>query len=156
MKTSDMSLIFSRQCEYALQAVLYISGKPQSQFVNINEISKKLDIPMPFLGKTLQRLVQHKILESMKGPRGGFKLRKNPKDITLFHIVDAIDGTDFLTSCVLGFPECSSKNPCPIHNQWGELRDRIYQMLTMKTIADLSKEISSSKQLLSKLSLQPL
>lgn len=150
-----MSLIFSRQCEYALQAVLYISGKPQHQFININEISKKLDIPMPFLGKTLQLLVLHKILESMKGPRGGFRLRKNPKDITLFHIVDAIDGTDFLTSCVLGFPECSSKNPCPIHNQWSELRDRIYQMLTMKTIADLSKEISSSKQLLSKLSLQP-
>ena len=148
-----MSLIFSRQCEYALQAVLYISALPDKRFTNINEISERLDIPMPFLGKTLQLLVQSRILTSQKGPKGGFKLAKNPEEIALFHIVDAIDGTDFLTSCVLGFPECSSKSPCPIHSEWGMLRDGVYQMLANRTIADISKEITGSKQLRAKLGL---
>ena len=148
-----MSLIFSRQCEYALQAVLYISAQEESKFTNIIEISERLDIPMPFLGKTLQLLVQHKVLQSLKGPRGGFKLAKPPDEIALFHVVDAIDGTDFLTSCVLGFPECSGKNPCPVHSDWGALRDRVYQMLATKTIADISKEITDSKQLRTKLRL---
>ncbi len=148
-----MSLIFSRQCEYALQAVLYISAQEESKFTNIIEISERLDIPMPFLGKTLQLLVQHKVLQSLKGPRGGFKLAKPPDEIALFHVVDAIDGTDFLTSCVLGFSECSSKNPCPVHSDWGALRDRVYQMLATKTIADISKEITDSKQLRTKLRL---
>jgi Rrf2 family protein len=148
-----MSLIFSRQCEYALQAVLYISAQEESKFTNIIEISERLDIPMPFLGKTLQLLVQHKVLQSLKGPRGGFKLAKPPDEIALFHVVDAIDGTDFLTSCVLGFSECSSKNPCPVHSDWGALRDRVYQMLASKTIADISKEITDSKQLRTKLRL---
>ena len=148
-----MSLIFSRQCEYALQAVLYMSALPDKRFTNINEISERLDIPMPFLGKTLQLLVQSRILTSQKGPKGGFKLAKNPEEIALFHIVDAIDGTDFLTSCVLGFPECSSKSPCPIHSEWGTLRDRVYQMLANRTIADISKEITDSEQLRAKLRL---
>jgi Rrf2 family iron-sulfur cluster assembly transcriptional regulator len=148
-----MSLIFSRQCEYALQAIIYIAAQPKAKFTNINEISNKLDIPMPFLGKTLQLLVQNKILSSQKGPKGGFKLAKSSKDITLFHVVDAIDGTDFLTSCVLGFPYCSSKEPCPMHSEWGNLRDKVYQMLVNKTIADISKEIADSKQLRAKLHL---
>ena len=148
-----MSLIFSRQCEYALQAIIYISMQPKAKFTNINEISNKLDIPMPFLGKTLQLLVRSKILSSQKGPKGGFKLAKHPKDISLFHVIDAIDGTDFLTSCVLGFPYCSSKNPCPMHSEWGNLRDRVYSMLMNKTISNISKEISDSKQLRAKLKL---
>lgn len=152
-----MSLIFSRQCEYALQAVLYMSAQSASgskeKFTNIVEISERLDIPMPFLGKTLQLLVQKGILGSQKGPKGGFRLIKPAGEIALFHVVDAIDGTDFMTSCVLGFPECSSRNPCPMHSEWGGLRDSVYRMLANKTIADISKEISDSRQLRTKLRL---
>lgn len=154
-----MSLIFSRQCEYALRAVLYMSAQSErmsgaeGKFTNIIEMSERLDIPMPFLGKTLQLLVQKGILQSQKGPRGGFKLAKAPDEIALFHVVDAIDGSDFLTSCVLGFPECSSKNPCPMHAEWATLRDQVYQMISNKTIADIGKEITDSKQLRTKLKL---
>ena len=130
-----------------------MSAQGENKFTNIIEMSERLEIPMPFLGKTLQLLVQHKVLQSQKGPRGGFKLAKSPNEIALFNVVDAIDGTDFLTSCVLGFPECSSKNPCPVHSEWGMLRDRLYQMLANKTIADISKEIAGSKQLRTKLRL---
>lgn len=125
----------------------------EGKFTNIIEMSERLGIPMPFLGKTLQILVQKRLLESLKGPRGGFRLAKNPDEIALFHIVDAIDGTDYMTSCVLGFPECSTKNPCPIHSEWGALRDRVYQMIANKTIAEISKDISESKQLRAKLGL---
>ena len=130
-----------------------MSAQGENKFTNIIEMSERLEIPMPFLGKTLQLLVQHKVLQSQKGPRGGFKLAKSPNEVALFNVVDAIDGTDFLTSCVLGFPECSSKNPCPVHSEWGMLRDRLYQMLANKTIADISKEIAGSKQLRTKLRL---
>lgn len=117
----------------------------EGEFTNIIEISDRLDIPMPFLGKTLQLLVQKNILESQKGPRGGFRLAKDPEEIALFNVVEAIDGTEFMTSCVLGFPECSSNNPCPMHSEWEKLRDSVYRMIAGKTIADISTEISDSK-----------
>lgn len=136
-----MSLIFSRKCEYALQSVLYLALKREGQWTSIREMSKKLGIPSHFLGKILQSLSYKKILASRKGPSGGFTLRMPPENITLFHIVEAVDGLSFMENCVMGFPECSSKNPCPIHERWAKLRDGLYQMLVSKNIEHLAREI---------------
>ena len=136
-----MSLIFSRQCEYALQAVLYIALKPQGEMSSIKEMTKKLDIPYHFLGKILQDLSRKGLLKSMKGPTGGFALGMPAKDMTLFHIVEAIDGVELTSKCVMGFPECSQKNPCAVHEQWAGLRDGIYKMLVNKHVAEMAKDM---------------
>ncbi|MBP1647146.1 MAG: putative transcriptional regulator [Bacteroidetes bacterium] len=134
-----MSLIFSRQCEYALQAVLYLALKPSGEMTPIKELAKALKIPYHFLGKILQDLTRKGLLSSHKGPTGGFALDMPSKEITLFHIVDAIDGADFTQTCVLGFPECSGKNPCSAHEKWSQLREGIYQMLVGRNIADMAR-----------------
>ncbi len=134
-----MSLIFSRQCDYALQAVLYLALKPAGEMTSIKELTKALKIPYHFLGKILQSLTRKGLLASHKGPTGGFMLDMPARDITLFHIIDAIDGADFTRTCVLGFPECSGKNPCAVHEKWGNLREGIYQMLVSKNIADMAR-----------------
>ncbi len=136
-----MSLIFSRQCEYALQAVMYIALKPQDQKTSIKEMTARLDIPFHFLAKILQDLTRKGLLTSMKGPSGGFSLGMAPKDITLFHIVEAVDGVDFTQTCVLGFAECSGKNPCAVHEKWAGLRDGIYDMLVSKNIGEMAREM---------------
>ena len=136
-----MSLIFSRQCEYALQAVLYLALQPRDKMTSIKELTKRIEIPYHFAGKILQNLTYKGLLKSMKGPTGGFALGMPAKDITLFHIVEAIDGVGFTRTCVLGFPECSGKKPCAVHDQWAELRDGVYNMLVSKSIDELSKEM---------------
>jgi Rrf2 family protein len=136
-----MSLFFSRQCEYALQAVLYIALKPQGKMSSIKEMTKKLDIPYHFLGKIMQDLSRKGLLTSLKGPTGGFALGMPAKDMTLFHIVEAIDGVEFTSECVMGFPECSGKNPCALHEQWAGLRDGIYKMLVNKHVAEMAKDM---------------
>ncbi len=137
-----MSLIFSRQCEYALQAVLYLALKAPGQMSSIRELAKKLDIPYHFLAKILQDLTRKKLLTSLKGPSGGFALGMPAREITLFHIINAVDGAEFTRSCVLGFAECSKKNPCAVHDKWGTLREGIYVMLVSKNIAQLAKEMN--------------
>jgi Rrf2 family protein len=137
-----VSLIFSRQCEYALQGVLYLALKPEGEMTSIKELTKKLGIPSHFLAKILQDLTRKGLLISLKGPTGGFALTMPAKDITLFHVVEAIDGADFTQSCVLGFPECSGKNPCAVHEKWAGIRDTIYSMLVSKNIAQLAKEMN--------------
>ena len=136
-----MSLIFSRRCEYALQAILFIALKPKDEMTSIKDLTKKLTIPYHFLGKILQDLTKKGIVKSLKGPTGGFALALPAKDITLFHIVEAIDGIGFTTACVLGFPECSSKNPCAVHEKWAGLRDGIYKMLIHKNVADMARNM---------------
>jgi len=142
-----MSVIFSRQCEYALQAVLFLALKPEGEMTSIKELTRKLEIPYHFLGKILQDLTRKELLKSLKGPTGGFALGMPPKDITLFHIVEAIDGAAFTRSCVLGFPECSGVNPCAVHDKWSTLRDGIYAMLVTRNIAQLAREMKKTEYL---------
>jgi Rrf2 family transcriptional regulator, iron-sulfur cluster assembly transcription factor len=142
-----MSVIFSRQCEYALQAVLYITSKESNGYTDIKEISEKLNIPPHFLAKILQNLSKSGLLKSQKGPSGGFALSTDPDDITLYQIVVAVDGDGFLTDCVLGLPVCDSDNPCPVHDRWRKLRENIYKMLAGKTVGQMSNEMQSYSSL---------
>ena len=136
-----MSILFSRQCEYALQAVMYLALKPEGERTSIKELTRKINIPYHFLAKILQDLTYKGLLMSQKGPTGGFALGKPAKDITLFQIVEAIDGTDVTSKCVLGFPECSGKNPCAVHEKWTGLRDEIHVMLVDKNITQMAREM---------------
>ena len=134
-----MSTIFSRQCEYAIQAVLYLALKPHEGKTSIKELTQQLEIPYHFVAKILQDLGRKGLLISLKGPSGGFALARRPEEITLLEIVDAIDGTGFLHDCVLGFPECSSKTPCPAHDRWAKVRESIGEMLIGQTVAQMAK-----------------
>lgn len=142
-----MSVIFSRQCEYALQAVIYLALKPGGEMTSIKELARKLDIPYHFLGKILQDLTYKGLLSSQKGPQGGFRLAMPAKDITLFHIIEAVDGVAFTNSCVLGFPECSGQNPCAVHEKWAGVRENIYSMLVNKNIAQVARDMRKPEYL---------
>jgi len=136
-----MSLIFSRQCEYALQAVVYIALKPPGEMTSIREMTGPLKIPYHYLAKILQDLVHKGFLSSLKGPAGGFSLGMPAKDITLLRIVEAIDGVDFTRICVMGFPECPGKNTCAVHDSWAVVRDGLYSMLTSRNVGQLAREM---------------
>lgn len=129
-----MTVIFSKKCEYGLQAVLYMAAREPGCVCPSDEIADKLQIPKEFISKILQSLTESGIVDSKKGKSGGFLLAKHPSKIRLIDIVTAIDGLDLFNSCVLGFPHCSPDQPCPVHDKWGELRTKAYNMLTDETI----------------------
>jgi len=132
-----MTVIFSKRCELALQAVLFLSTKDKNEAYNAGQIAEILKIPREFVSKVLQQLTKVGIISSKKGNSGGFFLAKNPQDIRLIHIVDAIDGLELFNRCVLGFPNCSNENPCPVHNEWGKLRYEALGMLTIHSLAEV-------------------
>ena len=132
-----MTVIFSKKCEYGLQAVLYLATKKNGNVIPVDEIAKKLNIPKEFVSKILQSLTESGIIYSKKGKSGGFALAKSPQKIRLIDIVTAIDGLDVFNSCVLGFPDCSVENPCPLHEKWGILRSDAYNMLNDETLEEL-------------------
>jgi Rrf2 family transcriptional regulator, iron-sulfur cluster assembly transcription factor len=135
-----MTVIFSKKCEYGLQAVLYLSTLGTGGMASADEISKKLDIPKEFVSKILQSLTAKKLVKSKKGNSGGFYLGKAAAKIKLIEIVEAIDGLALFNNCVLGFPDCSPGNPCPVHNKWGKLRNSAYKMLTSETLEQFRKK----------------
>ncbi len=132
-----MTVIFSKKCEYGMQAVLYLAAQEMGVLISADEFSKSLKIPREFISKILQSLKESGLIFSSKGKSGGFGLAKDPSRIKLIDIVSAIDGLGIFESCVIGFPECSPTHPCPVHETWGVLRTQTYDMLTQETVDKL-------------------
>ena len=131
-----MSAILSKACEYAIQSTLYI-GMHGDRRVGIKEIAEQLNIPVHFLAKILQSLSERGILASFRGTAGGYTLVAAPDQIRLLDIVAVIDGLDVFERCILGFPNCSSDHPCPVHDRWGVVRTTMHEMLSRESLADL-------------------
>ena len=136
-----MSILFSRQCEYALQAILYLALKPTKTNTSIKELTERLDLPYHFVAKILQALRRKGLLISSKGPSGGFSLGLPANEISLLRIVEAIDGAGLMQGCILGFPECTSDLPCSMHNDWAKIREQIYNTLATMHVGDVSAEM---------------
>jgi Rrf2 family protein len=135
-----MSILFSRRCEYAIQAVMYLSLNVDHAKMSIRELTKKLSIPHPFLAKILQDLTRKGLLESQKGVKGGFTLTRAPHEITLLQIIEAVDGDSFIHNCVLGFERCDENNPCALHDHWKVFRDTTVNMLASRSISQMAHD----------------
>lgn len=137
--------MFSRACEYAIQALLYLAGRPPGVYAPVREVAQQRSIPFHFLGKIVQQLTKRGLLISSKGPNGGIALASPANEVTLLQVVEAIDGLDVTTQCVIGLPTCLDANPCPLHIDWRKNRMQILQMLARKTLAQLVAESQSGQ-----------
>lgn len=133
--------MLSNTCKYAIRSIVYLSVYASStKKIGIKEVSEALDIPSPFLGKIMQTLARKKILNSIKGPHGGFSLGRPAADISIMDIVETIDGTDIFDICLVRTTHCSDEEPCGIHDKITALRKEMKETFINQTIDDLSTE----------------
>lgn len=131
-------MIFSKSCEYALRAILFVCMKSdENNKIGVSEIAKEINSPVSFTAKILQQLARKKIVLSLKGPNGGFYMDASVKPVSIYQIVEAIDGTDIFERCIIGLKNCSEKNPCPLHQYFKQHRMALKELFMSKTIQDL-------------------
>jgi len=133
--------MFSKACEYGIKATTYIALQSlDNRRVSLKSISGEIDSPIAFTAKILQILSRNCIIESSKGPAGGFQIDRNKMDeIKLSHIVSAIDGDAVYRGCGLGLPECNDNRPCPVHDQFVKIRNELKKMLERTSIYQLTE-----------------
>jgi len=141
--------MLSNSCRYGIRAVVYLASRyHENNNIGIKEISGDLNLPTPFLAKILQQLAKHKILNSVKGPNGGFSLLKKPETITMLDIVKIIDGEDLFKNCIIHDGSCTeikrNKKSCPVHDEYSKIREDIVSMFSEKTISELAKTAGGS------------
>jgi Rrf2 family iron-sulfur cluster assembly transcriptional regulator len=141
-------MIHSSACEYAIRAMTYVADFAPGTRLLARDISAHEHIPGPFLGKIFQTLVRSGLLKSTKGPGGGFSLAKDPATITLYDIYTAIDGNTYLEACAVGLARCSDEMPCPLHERWKPIRERIRQYLQSTSLADMADATRRKRVLL--------
>lgn len=132
--------MLSQTAEYALRAVLYLADNAGSTPVSVEVVAGALGLPRNYLAKTLHTLVKAGLLESSRGPRGGFQLAVPPDDLTLFAIVEPFDVLADGRSCLLGRTECDDRNPCPAHARWKSVSEDVAAFFRRTTVGDLVRE----------------
>jgi len=139
-------MLLSKSSKYGIRAVLYLASKcePGKRF-GAKVIARDLHLPEAFLGKIMQDLVRKKVIASIKGPNGGFYITPATLSLPVINIVEAIDGTESFHSCGMGLSECNDEKPCPIHNDYGPLRDGFFKILSDKTIGEFKKDIKEGR-----------
>ncbi|MEQ8337732.1 MAG: Rrf2 family transcriptional regulator [Cyclobacteriaceae bacterium] len=139
--------MFSKACEYALKIMIYLcTVQEEGKLAGLKDISNANGSPEAYTAKILQQLVKNGLLQSLRGPTGGFKVSDRP--ITLFEVVMAIDGESIVKDCVLGLKECSSARPCPVHDKFVAIRDHLKGVLTTTYLTDIKSGVIEGKRFL--------
>ncbi len=142
-------MMFSKACEYGIRAIVYIASETDdSRKVGIIEVCQHIGAPLHFTAKIMQTFTRKQIVNSQKGVNGGFYLDSSQRKKSLKEIVEAIDGGKIFTGCGLGLKECSEVKPCPIHDQFKEVRNRLNLMMQNTSIQELAEKLKSGQSVL--------
>lgn len=145
--------MLSNSCKYGIRALIYLASKPKDNGkTGIRQIAKDLDLPTPFLAKILQELTKKKILNSSKGPHGGFSLLKDPQKITLLEIVRTIDGENIFNNCIIHNSDCKcvdeSKYACPLHDYYSNVRSDLLDLFNNTNLRDLVRKTAGTENII--------
>ena len=136
--------MFSKTCEYAIRSLILIAHRSKNGHkTGIKEIAEAIDAPQPFTAKILHDLSKKGLVQSLKGPAGGFYLEKHSLQNSLADIVLAVDGAKLFSGCGLGLTYCSEKNPCPIHDEFKKVRKDIFEMLQNAKLGELQEQLEN-------------
>lgn len=137
--------MFSKACEYGIRSCIYIAKESLLETkISLKEVAKAIESPPAYTSKILQLLSRNSIINSEKGPTGGFFMNENQLNtFTLSSIVAAIDGDSIYTGCGLGLKNCNELKPCPLHNQFKSVRNELRNMLETTLIKELAIETKS-------------
>ena len=134
--------MLSSTCKSAVKAVIFLATQQESgKRMGIKEIAGHIEANEHTVGKMLQILVRQEVINSLKGPSGGFFMTEQQIRQPIMSIVEAIDGKQYFTTCGLGVGQCSSRRPCPLHDEYRKAREIIEKTFQTKKVEDLSKPV---------------
>lgn len=130
--------MLSYTCKTAIKAVIYLSSKSENDTkAGIKEIAGSIKASEHTVGKILQLLARKKVINSVKGPSGGFYLNEAQQEQAVIHIVKAIEGNTVFKECGLGLTKCSAQRPCPIHDEYKVARELMENIFSERKVRDL-------------------
>jgi Rrf2 family protein len=133
-------LRLSKKADYALISMKHLAAKHDHGSCSAREIAEAYQIPLELLAKVLQRLVRARLLVSVQGTRGGYRLCRAANAIPVAEVIEAVDGPLTVTACSDDDQDCEQYSKCSIRDPLWKIRSRIIDALTAVSVADLTDE----------------
>ena len=138
-------LKLTKKADYGLIALCHLASHSQKSMATASakDIADSYRIPLPLLSKVLQALVRNGLLASEQGASGGYRLARDPHEITALEVIRIMDGPIILTHCFTehaGHAECEQHECCPVREPLRKVHEGILKLLSSITISDISSE----------------
>ena len=133
-----MRLELGRRADYGIRAMVDLAHhahQPQRRTTRV--IAQAMDIPVGYLPQILADLVRAQLVLSLPGRDGGYHLSRDPADIDLLEVLQAVDGEPRSTVCVLRGGPCRWEDRCAVHDPWARAQDAMLHTLSATTLADV-------------------
>jgi Rrf2 family protein len=134
-------LRLSKKSDYALIAMKHLATRSDGgTSSSAREISEAYDIPLELLAKVLQRLVRSRLLVSVQGTRGGYRLARHATMISVADVIQAVDGPVTVTACSTDDHNCDQYSKCSVRDPLWKIKNRILDALNTVSVAEMAAE----------------
>ncbi len=137
----------STRTRYGTRALLEMALRKDEGPIFLREIAKQQQISLPYLEQLISPLVAAGIVRSVKGPKGGVSLAREPEEINLGDVMHLLEGTTAPVECVADPGVCERSGSCVTRDVWSELNDVVDDFLRSKTLQDLVEDQKRKDQL---------
>jgi Rrf2 family protein len=130
----------SQKLEYAMRAMIELAQRRDREaLVPAREIAERQQVPVRFLEQQLGALSKAGLVESFRGAGGGCRIARDPAEITVAEIADAIEGQIFPMFCLEPSDHtCFQDSRCGLQGFWADVARAVQQVFTTTTVADLA------------------
>ena len=137
MNPDSRLLHLPQSSRYAVTAAVYLASRTDDDYHMVGEISRVNSLSPSYLSKILQRLATKGILDSRRGAKGGYRLRRPAAEISLSEVVAASHRVDAdPLPCMIEARDCDCANPCAMHEFVAETEEAMLRRLTKTTLAN--------------------
>jgi Rrf2 family protein len=112
-------------------------AKNEKALYSAQQLHKEIDVPEKYLRRLLTDLSKSGFIKSIQGRNGGFTFSRDISQIYLSEIVDAVDGLDSVSGCILGYDSCAFDFKCPMHEIWEETKKNVIQTLSKTSLKEI-------------------
>jgi FeS assembly SUF system regulator len=134
----------TKLADYGIVILTYLANQ-QNASQKARDISHGVRLPLPVVSKILKLLAKHGLLDSQRGIKGGFRLARQPGDISVAQIIHALEGPIAVTECSdRARGDCSLETGCPVRTNWHIINNAIYQALEKITLAEMTRPLAAS------------
>ena len=145
-------LALTKKVGYGLIALTHLARQPREQLASARSIAEEFGVPASLLMNILKELSSAGYVDSVRGARGGYRLSRAPESVTLAELIGPLAGPIRVAECITApsgsqpKAECPLSGSCPIMGPVQMVQDRIYNVMSGLTLADVATESADAWQ----------
>ena len=127
----------SKTTDYGIVLLAGLARDPSALPRNARELAESSDLPLPMVSKILKALAREGLLVSHRGSKGGYRLAREPEELSVSEMIGVLEGPVALTDCAIGPEQCEHETLCAVREPWQLISRVVEKALADVTLADL-------------------